>query len=383
MKQGGICGFGMLVMGLFLSAAHAQVPAVPAAPAVPGVAGVAQNQTIWSKLIPSKEKCEQLRQDFCDHPMGQMFNTMMTPFTAFSGGLISPCCPPDEPNPDDLLKSSEDPAGAAAKIKADEAGAKERRANMRYLGTVDCHYWPEAEAALIVGLRTDKNECVRWEAALSLGRGCCCTRKTIEALRIVVIASEKDGNPFEKSDRVRAAALRALNHCLCCYRELPKLEPKERPPTTASKSTPALLPEYFAKLTPAADERLLSEAREAVARMAQPPGANALIQTGHRTVAHIVNRAAPASPPAPDVAALGGAGPVRPVAQTGGTAPAAAPRPAPPKGDLLQMFKNSIGGGEPPVAAVPQPPAPVPAARPLTPPTGSRDLLHIFRNSLN
>ena len=378
MKQGGIGGLALLILGLTTVAAQGQIPAAPAVPGVAGVAsGAQQVTTIWQKIIPSKEKCQQLKQDFCDHPMGQMINTMMIPYTAFSGGLISPCCPPDEPNPDDLKKSSEDPAGAAAKIKADEAGAKERRANMRYLGTVDCHYWPEAEGALITGLRTDKNECVRWEAALSLGKGCCCTRKTIEALRITVIQSEKDGNPYEKSERVRAAALRALNHCLKCFRELPKFDPKERPATTAA--APKLLPEYFAKLEPGSDERIVAEAREAVAKLNQPPKANALIQTGNRTVSHIIDRTAPASAAAPiapaAVAAAGG--PVRPVAANA-AAPAAAKAPA-PKGDLLQMWRGSQGGGEPPVAGAPQPTV----GQPVAPATGSRDLFQIFRNSVN
>src|SRR2546425_250805 len=71
---------------------------------------------------------------------------------------------------------------AAAKIRADEAGAKARRTAVKYLATVDCHYYPEAEAALIAALRADRNECVRLEAALALGGGCCCTRNAAQAL---------------------------------------------------------------------------------------------------------------------------------------------------------------------------------------------------------
>ena len=37
-------------------------------------------------------------------------------------------------------------------IQADEAGAKAHRANVRYLGTVDCRYWPEATEGLINAL---------------------------------------------------------------------------------------------------------------------------------------------------------------------------------------------------------------------------------------
>jgi hypothetical protein len=34
-------------------------------------------------------------------------------------------------------------------------------AAIEYLATVDCRYYPEAEAGLIAGLRAEKNECVR------------------------------------------------------------------------------------------------------------------------------------------------------------------------------------------------------------------------------
>src|SRR5207248_6163987 len=138
------------------------------------------------------------------------------PLTLFSGGLIPSCCP-NMPSPQDLAAGG--PVGAAAKIKKDEAEAKARRAAVRYLGTVNCHYWPEAEAALIGSLRGDRNECVRWEAAMALGSGCCCTKKTIAALDITVTGSDKDGNPSETSERVRAAAMSALQHCLSCYVE--------------------------------------------------------------------------------------------------------------------------------------------------------------------
>src|SRR5207237_2362732 len=125
-------------------------------------------------------------------------------------------CPPAARDPADLAKPSDSPAGAAAKIKADEAAAKARREAVRYLGTVDCHYWPEAQDALINALRADRNECVRLEAAWVLGRGCCCTKKTIVALSITVAGSDRDGNPYEDSDRVKAAAAAALAHCLGC-----------------------------------------------------------------------------------------------------------------------------------------------------------------------
>jgi len=143
-----------------------------------------------------------------------------------SGGLIPPFCPL---TPSAAQLADPGAEGAAAAIMLDEAGAKARRAAVRYLGTVDCHYWPEAEDALVAALRGDRNECVRWEAALALGRGCCCTKKTIEALTIVVSCSDRDGAPKETSHRVHAAAAAALDHCLECYASVATAPAGEKP----------------------------------------------------------------------------------------------------------------------------------------------------------
>ena len=92
----------------------------------------------------------------------------------------------------------------------------------------DCHYWPEVTEALIGALRADRNECVRMEAALALGRGCCCNRATMMALTLTVSGSTADGNPAEDSERVKCAAMAALNHCLANYTEVvpaPAVEP--------------------------------------------------------------------------------------------------------------------------------------------------------------
>src|SRR5205823_9076076 len=140
---------------------------------------------------------------------------------AITGVIIVPCCPTFIPA--DLLMPPDGAEGAAARIKADEAGAKKRRAAVRYLGTVDCNYWPEAQDALINSLRADRNECVRLEAALALGRGCCCNKATIKALTLTVEGSREDGNPRENSERVRANAYAALEHCLAAFAEVEKL----------------------------------------------------------------------------------------------------------------------------------------------------------------
>src|SRR5262249_26693728 len=148
---------------------------------------------------------------FCATPLGGLFNNSLKPISALSGGMIGEFCPIG-PSAADLAKPPDSAEGAAAQIKLAEAQAKARRAAVRYLGTVDCHWFPEAEAGLINALRGDTNECVRLEAALALGSGCCCNKKTIAALNMTVSGSNKDGKPSENSERVKAAAAYALQH---------------------------------------------------------------------------------------------------------------------------------------------------------------------------
>jgi hypothetical protein len=119
---------------------------------------------------------------------------------------------------------------AAAKIKASEAGANDPAAAVEYLGRADCSHWPEAGDVLLYSLRADKNESVRFAAAQALGTGCYCGKKTIDALSIAAMGSNRDGNPAEKSERVRLAALASLEKCLtrCGYAiPVPTAAPKE------------------------------------------------------------------------------------------------------------------------------------------------------------
>src|ERR1700676_4964140 len=103
-----------------------------------------------------------------------MLNNGLTPISSMSGGLVPLCCP--AVSLADLAKPADSPEGAAARIKKDEIEAKARREAVRALGLVDCHYWPEAQDALINALRADRNECVRMEAAWALNNGCCCNK---------------------------------------------------------------------------------------------------------------------------------------------------------------------------------------------------------------
>src|SRR4029078_6283179 len=119
---------------------------------------------------------------FCQSQIGSLVNNGLLPITAITGGLIGGCCP--TPPPPEHLAAAEAQGGAqgvAAKIKAEEAQAKAKIAAIEYLATVDCRYWPEAEAALIAGLRAEKNECVRLAAAKVFASGCCCSSKVVKA----------------------------------------------------------------------------------------------------------------------------------------------------------------------------------------------------------
>jgi hypothetical protein len=167
--------------------------------------------TIWARLGISQEQREFCRRKICRTPAGQLIGRLMAPVSAFSGGVIPPFCP-TVPSVAELLDPG--PVGAASKAKLDRAGAEERMKAVKYLGTLDCHYWPEAEEALIAALRADRNECVRYEAAVALAKGCCCTCKVIVALSHVVSCSDADGHPYEKSARVRAVAAHALDRCM-------------------------------------------------------------------------------------------------------------------------------------------------------------------------
>jgi hypothetical protein len=167
-----------------------------------------------------------------------MANSMTKPLGMATGGLVPGICPdPSQANPADLAKSADSAEGAAARIKQSEADAKARRAAVRYLGTVDCKRFPEAEAALINALLADTNECVRWEAAQALGRGCCCTKKTVQAL-MQVVSGKAENDPPETSERVRCAAAAALERCLArCGEGL--REPPRRPENPVPPERPA------------------------------------------------------------------------------------------------------------------------------------------------
>jgi hypothetical protein len=228
----------------------------------------------------------------------------LKPISVFSGGMIQSCCPATT-TAADLAKPPDSAEGAAARIMQDEADAKARRAAVRYMSTVDCHYWPEAQAALINSLRADRNVCVRLEAAWALGRGCCCNKATIEALTLTVNGSDKDGNPSEDSDCVKAAAEGALAHCLAVVtiepemvqpiEEKPPVEkpPAERPPVDKPPTARAnvFLPPYYAKLEGKPTKQVIEEARSALAAAAKRMPNPGALPLGDHSLAQILHSA--------------------------------------------------------------------------------------------
>ena len=197
------------------------------------------------------EQKAQIKACICKSPLAGFIGNLLTPVRVMSGGLLPRVCPsPNDPRPGDLAKPADSAEGAAARIKKMEAEAKARRAAVRYLGTVDCSRFPEAEGALIAGLRADTNECVRFEAALALGNGCCCTKKILAALTDTVNC-KKTNDPAETSPRVRAAAAIALERCLARMCEVedeprppekPVVEPKRETPPEPGRAAPPLPP---------------------------------------------------------------------------------------------------------------------------------------------
>ena len=237
-------GLGLLVCLALAPIVRAQVPtdAGAGAGAVPATAPAAPTSNLWSFFCPTADQEAKCKAKICNSPLGLMLKSAAGPFALMSGGLIGSNC--GTPTAQDLLKMKLDgtidgPAGVAAEVKKSEADAKARREAVRYLGTVDCNYWPKARVVLKDALRLDPNECVRYEAALALLHGCCCNREIIDYLRDSSTGGDKYG-PIECSWRVRETAGEAMIHCTEVYQEVTtnnlekeksrKEETKARPP---------------------------------------------------------------------------------------------------------------------------------------------------------
>ena len=266
MKPWNVFRFGSIAVLLLSQMAPAQDPAALAAAAGVGPAPVvaapaAAGPNLFTMLLPPPELAERCRAKICRCGIVKMLRASMAPVSLATGGLVEQghCCPAVKK--EDLAKPADSSEGAAARIKKDLEEAGARRESVRFLGTVDCRYWPEAEDALILALRGDKIECVRFEAALQLQRGCCCTKKIAKALTMVVEQNDKDGFPSERSHRVIDAAAVALSLCT----------PEERVPEKAIVVPENLLKvgrvdpkEYYKSLDKKSDQEIHEAARKAL-----------------------------------------------------------------------------------------------------------------------
>lgn len=216
------CAVGLVAVAASADSGQGQVPgaAVPGAAAAPAAAAPvaaapaaagAAKEGFFKRMCTALDEC---RRKICKTPLGQLLNSMTMPATAMTGGVIPPFCPM-MPSAKDLAQPGA--AGAAAAAKKEALEAKQRREAVRYLSTLDCRYFPDAAPQLALALRTDSSECVRFEAALGLNNGCCCTAVTLKALEASVSGTDSDGAPAERSVRVRCAAASALEKCLSCY----------------------------------------------------------------------------------------------------------------------------------------------------------------------
>ncbi|OWK45455.1 hypothetical protein [Fimbriiglobus ruber] len=135
---------------LAASAMNAVAPPAPLAQGIAPQPALPGGPTIWSKLGISQDQQEYCRRKTCGTPYGQMMSTLVNPLSNLTCGIILQYCPA-LPSLAQLM----DPGaiGAASKVKMDRAGCQERIKAIKYLATVDCHYWPEAEEALIGALR--------------------------------------------------------------------------------------------------------------------------------------------------------------------------------------------------------------------------------------
>jgi hypothetical protein len=308
----------ILGLGRAASGQLGGIPSIPSPPSslptgLPAGAGAAAvpQKTIFGMFGLSHANLAACKAKLCQSQIGTMFNNGLKPVSMFAGGLVPSLCPPANASAlasqAAALGGPGGPAGAqatAAAIQADVAGAPARIAAVEYLATVDCHYWPEAEAALIGRLRSDRVECVRYAAAKALLSGCCCTKKTVEALTIVVSGSDKDSFPSETSERVRAVAFAALEHCLSRFVEpaappVPPEPPEPLPPERPGSARPAsamtererVAAYYEAIVARRPTARVLADARRALQLAADAPMGRRTLPTGTHSLTQAATRA--------------------------------------------------------------------------------------------
>ncbi len=255
---------GLAASLLLAPAVWAQPPAVPA---VPGAPAAAPTSNLWSFLLPTSDQKLACKTSLCNSALGQMLAGAAGPASAMSGGLLPNCCQ-QTALANALKQPADTPDGMAARAQKDAEEAQARRAAVRYLGTLDCNYWPDAMSVLITALRGDRCECVRFEAALAFQRGCCCNAKVVKALTICVSGGTDDGFPSEHSDRVRAAAADALSGCVLPVTPQKEAEKEHQNVRAPAPTDPAT---YYHNVAQMPRDEVVASAQAVLAHL-QTPG---------------------------------------------------------------------------------------------------------------
>lgn len=185
------------------------IPSAIPTTAIPNGIGHKVSQRLFPILSHLKQRHAINKAKLRASPLGKLLKDMRKPLSQLSGGIV-----PAEPKPNAVELQQPGAAGSAAKIKKDQLEAPNRIAAIKALSKVDCNWYHEAQLELILALRTDRVECVRYEAALALSQCNCCSKAIVQALKICVAGTDIDGNPKENSPRVRDQAAIALEGCL-------------------------------------------------------------------------------------------------------------------------------------------------------------------------
>jgi hypothetical protein len=366
------------VAGAVAAPAPTPVYITPAAPAAP--------RTLWNFLGISRSGHAACKQRLCNSQIGQMMNNAIAPMSGITGGMIPQFCSPVPTAAEAAAMANDkmvDPAvAAAAGIQASEAGAKARVTAIEYLGTVDCYYYPEAQAQILAALRTDPNECVRYAAARVLSNGCCCSKTAIDKLTVTVMGMAAidpkkkdkdtgmllatDDHPAETSERVRCAAMVALQHCLASVPPdpiEPELvpEPEGMPPDQRRDPNPEGMKPNAASLAKTHDDLQRTAYQRALARKPMASVVRdaeralaifsnlqeAPFSTGRRTLANAIKQATAAPNPTPKAPAP---------ALASVSAPAPSPE-MPVESAVLEVNPEENGGGMTAEEYLPEPSA--------------------------
>ncbi|WP_161603281.1 HEAT repeat domain-containing protein [Blastopirellula marina] len=259
--------WGQDIPGVGTTAAASAYPTAPLAP-IPSAASGGFFSEICSCLHASHANC-------CNSTFGHFLHDSFAPVSMMTGGLLPPPCNSVYNQVKNGIANGVGPNGqpvspaqaAAAKIAADQAQVPARVAAVKALACVDWHWYPEAEAALISSLRSDRSECVRFQAAIAFAEARTMTKAACEALRICAEGSDKDGNPSENSPRVRIMAVEALTHCIDCGQLFERPEDNyDRPefPEGALPVNKVALTGYYLKASQRSSDELLAAARKTV-----------------------------------------------------------------------------------------------------------------------